>query len=111
MAPRTLNPVGWTILEDMKGQEFLEKNKEALFNIIDSKHPKAALDVEIAAKIACVSVINEDFFIPIKTYIFNCPLIDAGEGKDPIDMDLGVACFVLSVPLRDMYLKEHPNLV
>lgn len=110
-SPRTLNDLGRKIYNMMDGDKFLEDNKETLFALIESSHPKAALDVEMAAKLAIVKSTSEDYFIPIKDFIYNCELIDAGQGKDPIDMDIKIACYVLAFPLRDLYLKEHPNLV
>ena len=47
-------------------------------------------------------------FNPIKTFIYNYPEVKTQNGK--IELDLGDACIILSFPLRDMYLKEHPEL-
>lgn len=109
-SPRTLNDLGKKIFEMMEGDKFLVENKAALFALIDASNPKAAFDVEMAAKLAIVKSVSEDYFIPIKNFIYNCPLIDAGKDNEPVDMDINIACYVLAFPLRDLYLKEHDSI-
>lgn len=36
---------------------------------------------------------------------------DANGQEKPYDLAITDVCFVLSLPLRDMYLKEHPQIV
>lgn len=108
-SPRVLNTLGEMLFNEMNGGEFLEKNKSALFAQIDSRNPKAGLDVEVASSVALALCVNEDFFIPIKNYVYNRAEIET-EGGTKIDMTLQTACYILSMPLRDLYLKEHPEI-
>lgn len=108
-SPRTLNDLGLEILRLMDGRKFLEENKEALFARIDLRKPKTALDLEQLAIFVCAEQANEDYFIPIKKFVYNCPAVTIGENK-PFDVTLDSACYVLAFPLRDMYLDEHPEL-
>lgn len=105
-SPRALNELGMKVFEDMKGQEFLNKNKDILFSKITNAEPKTALDVEQAAFNACVSISNMDIFNDIKVFVYNYPTVQVTD-EDNKEVGLGDAIFILSLPLRDMYLKEH----
>lgn len=109
-SPRSLNELGRRIFDDMNGRDFLDKNKTYLFDKIDSRKPMAALDVETAAEFACSSCTNEEFFLPVKSFVYNYPEIEITPGRRH-DLTLSDACYILSFPLRDMYLKEHPNMI
>ena len=108
-SPRRLNELGNSYFAEMNGMQFLQDNKDVLFEAIDKCKPKAALDVEQAALYACALQESEDLFIPIKTFIYNCPTKTDSNGN-PIDITIEMACYVLSIPLRDMYLEEHPEI-
>ena len=109
-SPRSLNELGLKIFNDMNGQEFLDKNKDFLFKKIDARRPMAALDVEEAAEFVCSSSTNEEFFLPVKSFVYNYPEVEIAAGRKH-DLTLSDACYILSFPLRDMYLKEHPNMI
>ena len=70
---------------------------------------KTALDVEQYSFAALVLCTNEDFFIPLKNYVYNCPDIEM-EGGQMIEMSVEIVCFILSLPLRDLYLTAHPEI-
>lgn len=108
-SPRNLNAVGKQIFDMMHGEEFLKNNKDMLFGFIDKRHPKTALDVELNSMLACSMNSESDAFIPIKQFVYKCPAIKR-EGQEDFDVTLDAACYVLSFPLRDMYLKEHLEL-
>lgn len=108
-SPYTLNPLGEKIYKDMDGASFIAKNKEVLFAKIDKKNPKTAYDVEKTAYFVCVSSSDEDYFIPIKNFVYNYPSQTKPDGTSK-DVTLLEACQVLAIPLRDEYIKTHPNL-
>ncbi|MCM1078534.1 MAG: hypothetical protein NC344_09725 [Bacteroidales bacterium] len=76
--------------------------------------PKTALDVENAANYACAGYTDNEIFNGIKYIVYNAPSLtiknDKGEER-PYDLTLGDISYILSLPLRDMYLSEHPELV
>lgn len=109
-SPRTLTEQGLKVFHDMKGDEFLKKNKVALFAVIDRDKPKTAYDVENLCYFACVSFVNDDMFNEIKSFLYNYPTIPWLDGKEH-EVDMDDACSVLSLPLRDMYLEEHPDVM
>lgn len=113
-SPRRLNDYGEWLLNQIDGNEFILKNKEFLFGKIDSTKPKTALDVEMAANMACSAYTDNEIFNGLKNFVYNAPSItiknEQGEDRT-YDIALGDVCFVLSLPLRDLYLEEHPELI
>lgn len=109
-SPRTLTEQGMKILHDMKGEEFLKKNKLALYSVIDRDKPKTAYDVENLCYFACASFVNDDMFNDIKTFLYNYPTVPWSDGKQH-EVNMDDACSVLSLPLRDMYLEDHPGIL
>lgn len=108
-SPRALNELGAKLYSEMKGDEFIQKNKDRLFSLIDSQKPKTAFDVEATALFVCNSLVSDDIFNPIKQFVYNCPIQKDAEGED-FELTLNGACFVLSLPLRNAYLEEHPEI-
>ena len=111
-SPRELNEAGLQLFRDVKGEEFLNENKDIFLKGIENKNPKTALDVEESALEVLFSHTDNDMFIKIKNWIYNSPtrklLID-GEVKD-YAITMNDVCFVLSLPLRNMYLDLHAEL-
>lgn len=112
-SPKVLTELGEKIFADIDGAEFLRANKEALFARLDKELPKTALDVQMMAYWACISISKEDVFNSIKSYIYNCPELDMenAEGRvEKHELTLSDVCSILSLPLRDMYLEAHPEI-
>lgn len=111
-SPLSLNEEGKKLFEDIKGEEFLSANKETLIACIDGKTPKTALDVEESALEVLYEHLDDDMFIGMKQWVYNSPsrklMIDGTERDYTVTMN--DVCFVLSLPLRDMYLGLHPEL-
>lgn len=112
-SPRKLNENGERLFADIDGHEFLSQNKDFLFSKIDEQRPKTALDVEIAANLACSANTDSDIFNGMKDFVYNSPsyTVKDKDGNDrQYDISLSDICFVLSLPLRDMYLNEHAEI-
>lgn len=108
-SPRTLNERGLKLFNDVDGKNFLEKNKDDFFAYLDRLAPKTAYDVENEALMALMTKTSTDMFIPIKSFLYNCPEIELN-GK-PYEITLADVCRVLYIPLHDMYLEAHPGIV
>lgn len=113
-SPRALNDNGLSLFKEINGQQFLNENKNLFFEAIDNFAPKTALDVEAF----CFAVLriksNEDCFNPIKVWVYNSPsrdIIGEDGSKKKKDISFDTVLFVLSIPLRDMYLNEHPEIL
>lgn len=113
-SPRVLNKNGLGIFNEINGQQLLDDNKNLFFEAIDNFAPKTALDVEAFCFAALRLKSNEDCFNAIKIWVYNAPSRDIiGEDGTPKKKDISfdTVLFILSIPLRDMYLKEHPEIL
>ena len=107
-SPRKLNETGKKLYNAINGDAFLETNKAALIQYISDNHPMVPLDVEQLSNSACFSLVPTKSFNTLKNYVYNEPTWTLPNGK-PYDITVNDLCFVLSLRLRDMYLKEHRN--
>ena len=112
-SPRRLTDAGQRIFADANGQAYLDANKDYLFAEIDRRKPLAKLDVEDASYAVLIDATRLEAFNPIKTFIYNAPnyQLTKSDGT-PMSYDVSLIdmCFVMSIPLRDMYLAEHPEI-
>lgn len=112
-SPRRLNVNGEKVFNDINGKEFLSAHKDFFFSKIDETRPNAALDVENAAYFVLMDNTDNEIFKGLKDFIYKSPTytLKGGHGEDkPYDLSLPDVCFVLSLPLRDMYLEQHKEL-
>mgnify|MGYP007122058034 CR=1 FL=1 len=49
---------------------------------------------------------DTDSFNTLKDYVYNAPAIDMPDGEK-YELGLGDVCYILSIPLRDMYLEMN----
>lgn len=112
-SPLILNEKGKTVYDAIKGSDFIEKNKTMLMEMLASKNPRTPLDVEISARTVFIELLNDPVFDEIKNIVYSYPAIKVTniDGKEVEHvMTMADACFVLSIPLRDMYLADHPEI-
>lgn len=111
-SPRRLNEAGIGLYNDISGADFLKRHESELMRMIEEKCPKTALDVEIAANEILIENLDSDIFNGIKLWVYNSPsrkLPIDGEMRD-YNITMNDVCFILSLPLRDMYLEKHPDI-
>ena len=111
-SPRKLTEEGIRLFNDIGGKAFLEINGAKLMAKIDSEEPKTPFDVELSALGSLYAHLNDDMFNDLKRWVYySSPrkmIIDGKEQNREITMcDV---CFVVSIPLRDMYLEAHPEI-
>lgn len=112
-SPRRLNEVGLRLYKEIDGENFLQEHREFFFSKIEQMHPKTPLEVDNNAYYVCVAYTNEDIFNGLKNFLYNAPayrIKDENGVERDYDLSLSDVCFVLSLPLRDMYLEAHPEL-
>jgi hypothetical protein len=105
VSPRALNELGKRLFNDIDGNSFLKENKNVLFKSITESNPLTELDVEQVANVACLSLVSTPAFNKMKDFVYNSPAVEI-EGGKKYDISLNDICFVLSIPLRDMYLNN-----
>lgn len=105
-SPRALTELGEKIYGDIGGAALLAANKNVLFEHIDKAKPLTRLDVEMEAQKALMALSFTPVFNPIKDYVYDASEIDLDDGTT-FEMTIGDICFILSIPLRDMYINER----
>ena len=92
--------------------DFLDKNSDELLAAIAAKDPQTALDVENFAIEVLISQLDSDIFNELKQWVYNSPSfkIEIQGQEQEYTVSMNDVCFILSLPLRDMYLKTHPDL-
>lgn len=105
-SPYKLTEFGQKIYNEVNGEQFLNDNKEVLFTYIDERKPLTRLDVEELAAQALFMQTSKPIFNYIKDYVYEAPAYKDADGKTS-ELTVGDICFILSIPLRDMYLKER----
>ena len=113
-SPTKLTDFGNQILKEINGINFINENKEQLISRLDEERPRTALDVENSALIVFVNFCNSEKFDGIKNFIYNSPeyKVKDKNGRDiTCNLSLMNVCFILSIPLRDMYLELHPEIL
>ena len=113
-SPTKLSDFGNQILEEINGINFINDNKECLISRLDEEKPRTALDVENSAFIVFVNFCNNEKFDGIKNFIYNSPEYNVKDNKGcdrKYNLSLIDVCFILSIPLRDMYLESHPEFL
>lgn len=112
-SPRRLNEQGQRLFDDVGGTRFLDDNQEFLFSKLDEKQPKTALDVENMALMILNLNAENDIFNVLKNWVYNAPSRQVTNTKgDTVmyDVTLKDVFFVLSLDLRDRYLRAHPEI-
>ncbi|MDE6429687.1 MAG: hypothetical protein K2K65_00770, partial [Duncaniella sp.] len=105
---------GEKLLNESGGAEFIEKYSDFFIARMEEQTPKTALDVEDLASSILLAHSNDDIFISLKNWIYNAPPreIKSVDGSVRMaDVGLNDIVFVMSLPLRDKYLKRHPNIM
>lgn len=105
-SPYRLTELGKKICDEVQGEKFLQDNKDVLFEYIDEHKPLTRLNVEELAAQALFRQTSKPIFNYIKDYVYEAPSYKDVDGEMS-ELTIGDICFILSIPLRDMYLKER----
>lgn len=113
-SPKRLNDNGEKVFDAFHCADFLSRNSEWLMAEVEKFKPKTALDVESMSLAALRVASGDDRFNELKNLIYHSPGITMslpnGEARS-IDISLDDVLFVMSLPLRDMYLSSHSDLL
>ena len=113
-SPTKLTDFGNKILEELDGINFINDNKEYLIARLDEEKPRTALDVENSALMVFVNFCSSEKFDGIKNFIYNSPeynIKDKNGCDKKYNLNLIDVCFILSIPLRDLYLELRPEIL
>lgn len=110
---RELTEKGRTLYNLIGGDQFLQAHKSRLFEQIDIQNLRTAYDVQEYAYVVLLWLKDDPIFDDIKCILYNAPATEIQNEDDTTsthEYGISDACFVLSLPLRDMYLEEHPTI-
>ena len=99
MSPNSIQEAGYKLLNESKFTQIFKDNTKEFFKCVDEKKPLTRLDVENYSILCYNIILNHNFMMPVKTYLYNNPDI-----RDTYPVLAGVY-------IRDMYLKEHREIV
>jgi hypothetical protein len=107
ISPRALTEAGKGLLEMSYGQVIIDSNLDFFINKIKELNPKTAYDVEELSMRVLISNTGESIFNCIKDFIYYAPgEIEIAGYK--IKIELNAVILVMSLYLRDKYLKKYP---
>ncbi|MDO4707455.1 MAG: hypothetical protein Q4A61_03410 [Porphyromonadaceae bacterium] len=114
-SPRQLTPVGLILYEASGAKKLLEEHLEDLICALEKKKPQTAYDVEEQAYYVAYNKFNEPYFKPIKDFLYLAPdpyeVLNPETGQtEPVKLNIITMSHIISLPLRDEYLKRHPEL-
>ncbi len=103
-SPRELSDDGIALYNVSGAREVLEKHIDAYIRKMELSNPKSALDVEELALTTLYGSTDNEEFIPLKNYVYNNPVFKE------LSITIATICFVMSLPLRNEYLKRHKEI-
>jgi hypothetical protein len=104
-SPISLNEAGERLYTISGAKEILESNIEKYIKKIEALNLKTALDVEEQSLLILYGCSGDDEFTPLKNYVFNNPVFEK------LSLNMASICFVMSIPLRDEFLKRNAGMM
>lgn len=104
-SPIDLTDVGEKLLEESGAKDVVDKQYHKLSQMLDSKEPQTAFDVQEYAGKVIAELDDTDAFIPIKRFIYNNPEF---HGRTLTIMNVEQ---VMAIYLRNKYLAQHSELL
>lgn len=113
-SPRILNENGLIVSKEFGCESFFNENKEWLVAELSKFSPKTPLDAETCGTIALRIASSDSRFNDIKNKIYNSAalelLTEDGTSRK-FEITLEDILFILSLYLRDEYLRLHPEII
>jgi hypothetical protein len=98
-SPLFLKPEALKLLTDIGFITIFNEHASDFLSFIASESPKTKYDVEISCTKSILVLFDKDYFIPIKTYLYNNPSMEKVQFAQ-----------VLGIYIRDKYLERHPEI-
>ena len=99
MSPFQLSKEGEELLEKSGFKQIVKENEDDFLNFVGMDKPKTKYDVQQTAYKGVYLLFDEDYFVPVKTFLYNNPKV----GKNAF---LSAA----AIYVRNAYLKAHPEI-
>jgi hypothetical protein len=98
-SPLRLTAKGNEKIKEVEFDSILKKNKKDFLDFIALDEPKTRYDVQNSAIKSIISLFDNEYFTPVKKYLYNHP-----------DVDIKRLTTTLAIYLRDKYLEEHVEI-
>lgn len=113
-SPRRMTKAGLSLFEKSGAKKALDECAEVFIHQLEEQNPQTPLDVEDGAYIVLMRNLSNPVFNNVKNYIYYQPeritlKNDAGEDIQ-INISLIVIIRLMSIELRDLYLRAHPEI-
>lgn len=115
-SPLKMTPLGEVLFEKSSAKKTIDNNIDFLIKELEDINPQTAYDVEEEALSYLLRNMGNEIFTDIKQFLYYSP--DTIQLKDPVsgedkDVRLSMQSIIklMSIYLRDLYLKKHPNIV
>ena len=115
-SPLKMTPLGEVLFEKSSAKKTIDNNIDFLIKELEDINPQTAYDVEEEALSYLLRNMGNEIFTDIKKFLYYSPdtiqLKDTFSGEDK-DVRLSMQSIIklMSIYLRDLYLKKHPNIV
>ncbi len=113
-SPKVLNHNGEIVSDTFGCKEFLTDNADWLLSELSKFNPQTALDVEMSSLAALRLASSDERFNSLKDKIYAHEAIALSFGDKEemrnVEISLDDVLFVISIPLRDLYLQKHPEI-
>ncbi len=114
-SPRTLTTVGKELYETSGAKEVLEGNMDFFIAELAKEKPLTAYDVEEKSLSVLGFNLSLELFNPIKHYLYNAPeelefTDDETKEIKSITININGVLLVMSLNLRDEYLRRNPQI-
>ena len=114
-SPRQMTKMGMELFDISGAKSAIDENIDLFIGEIEEKEPKTPFDAENYALDVLIGKITTPIFNGIKNYIYYQPEIiklknENGEEED-VKISLNTLVRLMSIELRDRYLKKHPEIV
>lgn len=113
-SPRVLNNNGIIVSKEFECESFFKNNKDWLIEELSKFSPKTPLDVETYGTIALRIASSDSRFNDIKNKIYNSAALELSAENGTTkkyEITLEDILFILSLYLRDEYLRIHPEII
>ena len=115
-SPLKMTPLGEVLFEKSSAKKTIDNNIDFLIKELEDINPQTAYDVEEEALSYLLRNMGNEMFADIKKFLYYSPdtiqLKDPSSGEDK-DVRLSMQSIIklMSIYLRDLYLKKHSNIV
>ena len=115
-SPLKMTPLGEVLFEKSSAKKTIDNNIDFLIKELEDINPQTAYDVEEEALSYLLRNMGNEMFADIKKFLYYSPDTiqlkhpSPGEDKD-VRLSMQSIIKLMSIYLRDLYLKKHSNIV